>query len=328
MVKNYGIMTDRTTENLLVNIFNEYNDDDVINFAFQGGEPTVAGLDYFVNFVNTVNRLKHIKNKINYIIQTNGTIVDIKWIKFLKENNFLVGISLDGYKENHDFYRIDENGNGTFDKIINTIELLKENNLDFNILTVLTSRLAKDPKKLFDFYNQNNFNYLQLIPSMPELNNPNSDYGLKPKEFYEFYKIFFDLQFEEYKKGNLISETLFDNVLQMFDGYPPIQCGYNGKCSKQLVVESDGTVYPCDFYVLDKYKLGNVSKNTVSELNNSFILNNFIDEKRRKCSLCDNCKYLNICHGQCKRMNVCYFDDNYCGYKLLLEHIEKIIMEY
>jgi uncharacterized protein len=114
----------------------------------------------------------------------------------------------------------------------------------------------------------------------------------------------------------------------MFDGYPPIQCGYNGKCSKQLVVESDGTVYPCDFYVLDKYKLGNVSKNTVSELNNSFILNNFIDEKRRKCSLCDNCKYLNICHGQCKRMNVCYFDDNYCGYKLLLEHIEKIIMEY
>lgn len=123
-----------------------------------------------------------------------------------------------------------------------------------------------------------------------------------------------------------MSITLFDNIIPLFAGIPPQQCGYLGYCHTQFVIEADGSVYPCDFYVLDEYKLGNINNDSIEILSKNSVVTKFLEMPRRKSNLCDSCRYLNICHGQCKRMNINYFTENYCGYQDFLASKEKEIL--
>lgn len=326
-IPDYGIMNKETSEILIKKCLDYFQEETTFTFAFQGGEPTVAGLDYFKHFINTINSNKKDYHHFNYAIQTNGTLLDDNWVKFLKENNFLVGISLDGFKQNHNEVRVKGRENPTYDSVMKSIKLLKEYEVDFNILTVLTSKLSKQAKKLFDFYLKHEFKYIQLIPCLPAFDNEDDDYALKPKDFYNFYNDFFKLWSKEYKKGNYISITYFDNIIPLFIGQPPSQCGYLGNCSMQYVVESDGSVYPCDFYVLDKYKVGNIKEDSIIDLYKSNITNEFINESRVKCNKCEQCRYLNICNGQCKRLSVCYYDNDFCGLQEFMKENEKEIIK-
>lgn len=326
-IKDYGIMSETTMNNLIEKTLNYFKSETVITYAFQGGEPTIAGLNYFKKFVNKVNQKKKEYHTIRYAIQTNGILLNEEWVKFLKENDFLVGISLDGYMENHDALRVKGVLGKTYERVMEAIKLLKSCNVDFNILTVLTSKLSKNPKRLFQFYLKNNFKYIQLIPCLPSLEAEADQYSLKPEEFYEFYNVFFKCWLKEYLKGNYISVTYFDNVIPLFIGKMPQQCGYLGNCAMQFVVESDGGVYPCDFYVVDRYRLGNINDSGIIDLYKSIILNEFINEKRTKCSKCNGCRYEKICNGQCKRLSVCYYDDNYCGLYEFMKTNEKELTE-
>ena len=132
---------------------------------------------------------------------------------------------------------------------------------------------------------------------------------------------------EELKKNHYISVTLFDNLIPLFAGVPPQQCGYLGFCSMQFVVESDGSVYPCDFYVLDEYKLGNLRDCSLADLSKSKILSSFLQGPRRSTKLCETCRYAQICHGQCKRLNICYFDEQFCGYQAFIQKHEAILRQ-
>lgn len=321
----YDIINDETIENIVKKTVGYFKEPAQISFAFQGGEPTCAKVETFIKFIDTVNRYKEDYHEIHYSIQTNGTLIDDEWIKLFKENHFLVGISLDGFKENHDDIREDRNNQGTFERIMKSINMLKENDIDFNILTVLTSSLSKQAKKLYEFYQHTDISYIQLIPCLNEFNHK-SVYGLEPKEFSSFYKEFFDLWYEEYKRGIYRSVTLFDNIIPMFVGIPPQQCGYMGFCSMQFVVESNGDVYPCDFYVLDQYKVGNINQDTIVELAKSKITQDFIQEKRELSKQCDDCPYLQMCRGNCKRMTGVYYDEHACGLRDFLETKEKEII--
>ena len=296
-----------------------------VNYCFQGGEPLCAGIDYFNKFISCVNEKNIYHKKIQYSIQTNGTLLDNQWIKFLKKNHFLVGISIDGFIKNHDYFRKDFNGKGTLKKILYNLRSLKNTNIDYNILTVLTKELSKKPEELYKFYKDNGFDFVQIIPCLPSLqqNELTDIFSLKPKDFSTFYKKFFDLWFDDFKKQKYMSVTLFDNILMMYKGNLPQQCGMLGKCYMQLVIEGNGNIYPCDFYVLDQYCCGNIVQDSLEEVIQNDIAKQFIHEERKKCTSCSNCEFVHMCHGNCKRLSVCYFDENYCGYMEFLSYCKE-----
>lgn len=316
---SYGIMKKETMENLIQRALSL--DVEQINFCFQGGEPTVAGLDYFQSFISYVNDHNESK-RITYAIQTNGTLINMDWITLFKENNFLAGVSLDGFIENHDYFRKDAKKEGSFSRILENIKLLEENKVEYNILTVLTKRLAQRPNKLYDFYKRNHFQYVQLIPCLPSLegNEFMDRFALTPKSFSDFYKVFFDRWYEDYMNGHYMSVTLFDNIIPMYKGIAPNQCGMLGKCHLQLVIEGDGSVYPCDFFVLDQYKCGNINTNTIEEIMHSQAAHSFLHYKKKTCSECSRCPFYKMCCGNCRRLSACYYDENYCGYKDFLSY--------
>ncbi|MEG0451565.1 MAG: radical SAM protein [Coprobacillus sp.] len=313
-----GIMKKDVVDILIEKALNESQN---ITFAFQGGEPTVAGIEYFKYFINKVNQEKK-DHTIEYAIQTNGLLIDKEWIEIFKENNFLVGVSLDGYKSNHESIRLKQ-GEGTFDQVMNTLYLLKQNEIDYNVLTVVTSSLAKYPKQVYEFFKDNEIDHIQFIPCLPELDQSTQNYELKPKEFYSFYKGIYELWKEDISKGKMISISLFDNLAMLFKGIYPHTCGMLGQCQLQMIIEADGSIYPCDFYALDKYKLGNIVFDEISEIRKSQVLHQFLKEEKNYCKLCKHCKFYKVCQGNCKRMNIVYFDENYCGYQQFLEETYK-----
>lgn len=324
--KSTGIMTDKTINHLL-ELISSSNEIKNVTFAFQGGEPTIAGLDFYIRFINYVKeyKLNYTKN-ISYAFQTNGFNINEEWCKFFKENNVLVGISLDGYKENHDYFRLTKNGKATYNQIMKNIALLEKYHVEYNILTVLSEQLAKHPTQLYHFYKKFNFKYIQLIPCLPPLNEEDDVFSLKPHTFSSFYKTFFSLWYDDYIHGYHMNITLFENIIPMLVGIPPQQCGMLGKCTLQFVLEGNGDIYPCDFYVLDKYLIGNINHITLDELLHNKVSIDFVNEKRRTCQECTHCPYINICHQNCKRLNIAYFNNEYCGYKDFLDFsINKMI---
>lgn len=324
-VRSYGIMQEDTMHALIDRALG-LDDEADITFAFQGGEPTIAGLSYFENFISYVNSNR--KNQvIHYALQTNGTLLNEEWADFFHQHHFLIGLSLDGYVELHDYMRKDALYEGTYKKVMKSIEILKQKKVDFNVLTVLSSYVSAHPQKLFTFYQKHDLKYIQFIPCLAGLDEKESEFSLRPKQFASFYKVFFDLWYKEYMKGNYISVTLFDNIIPMFVGYPPQQCGMLGHCAPQLVVESNGDIYPCDFYVLDQYCCGNIKEHTLYELVGCETMKKFLKEPRRSCESCKECAYEQICHRNCKRLNSAYYDDTYCGYKELLEYAGERMMK-
>ena len=322
-IKSYGIMQEEVYQKLIDRSLSYQNENTFVSYAFQGGEPTMAGLSFFKNFCGYVDSKKQPNQEVKYAIQTNGYRLNEEWVAFFKEKNFLVGISLDGYKENHDFFRLNKEQKSTFERVMQSISLLKQYQVDYNILCVLTNTLAKHPLKLYRFFKDNTFDYVQLIPCLPELiesKNTKNKFALTPKMFASFYKQFFRLWLKDLKQGDYMSVTLFDNLIPMFKGIPPMQCGMLGFCSTQFVIEANGNVYPCDFYVLDQYKIGNIIENSIDELYQSPIVKEFLSQEKRMCKDKEKCKYYTICQGNCKRLNITYFDDNgYCGYQDFLD---------
>lgn len=317
-IKSYGIMSEEVMHALIDRSL-ALSEDATITYAFQGGEPTLAKISYFKQFVAYVNKHRK-KHTIHYALQTNAILLNEEWADFFLENKFLIGISLDGYAELHDYFRIDKNHQNTFKKVMKSINLLKDKGVEFNILSVLNSTLAKHPQKLFSFYLKNDLKYVQLIPCIPGLDEENNPYSLSPKQFSSFYKKYFDLWLEELKKGNYMSVTLFDNIIPMFIGRLPQQCGMLGKCAPQFVIESNGDVFPCDFYVLDEYQCGNIINDDLSALAQKEVLIKFLQEERRNCKACDDCPFISICHRNCKRLNLAYYNEHYCGYREFLEY--------
>lgn len=316
-VRSYGIMREEVMEALIERALG-LGDDARITFAFQGGEPTLAGLDFFTAFMDAVER-RRTHQTVNYALQTNGYLIDDTWATFLAEHRVLVGVSLDGYRDMHDWLRPDAAGQGTYHRVMGAIAALKRAGAEYNILTVLTAQLAKHPQKLYRFLRSNNFRYVQLIPCLPGLEGADDEFALTPELFASFYKVFFRLWLADYRAGRAPSITLFDNLIPLFAGIPPQQCGMLGACAPQFVVESSGDVYPCDFYVLDRYRCGNVLTDSLEAMATCDALRTFLAEPRRRCSQCADCPFERICHRNCKRLNIAYYREDYCGYRDFLE---------
>jgi uncharacterized protein len=246
----------------------------------------------------------NIKNvRINNAMQTNGMFIDEKWAKFLYENNFLVGLSLDGPKEIHDINRIDAVQGGTFSRVMKTVAIFNKYKVEYNILCVITSLTTRHITKIYNFYKQNNFKYLQFISCLDPLNEPQGQhqYSLRPKDLEDFLKLSFDRWYEDAMKGDYVSIRYFDNLISMIMGYRPEACNMTGRCTCQFVVEADGGVYPCDFYVLDQWHLGNIVERSISEIANNENGCKFVQDSLKVNLECKECKWYGLCRNGCRR---------------------------
>ena len=318
-----GFMSGTTLELLVKNAI-DYADGH-LTFAFQGGEPTLAGIDFFKKAVELQKLYGKEKAglKIENTIQTNGTLLNDEWCDFLHKENFLVGISLDGTRKNHDLARRMVDGRESFERVMQGIALLKKHQVDFNILTVVTEQLSEKAGALYKFYKRNGFEYVQLIPCMDESGGQNP-YAIKPEAYGRFLCEFFDLWYEDFKRGDIMDVRMFSNLAQMTAGYEPEECGMCGRCNSYLVVEGDGSVYPCDFYCTDAYRLGDISQSILS-LKQSPKAVEFEKKSISKPAKCLNCAYYSLCRGGCRKLreqNVSEEEINYlcAGYKLFFEH--------
>lgn len=322
-VHSFGRMSTETTEKMIASIYKDLEDGDTLTLAFQGGEPTIAGLDYFRHIVSVIAAEKK-DVQVHYTIQTNGLLIDRQWCDFFKAHDFLVGLSIDGHPLYHDMNRLDARGKGTFKKVLETKHLFDDYEITYNILCVLTNPLAKEAKKVFQFILEEKIQYIQFIPCLPGLNETGKNsYALTPKRFAGFYQQLLKLWLDEMTKGNYISVKLFDDLINLFVKREVTACGILGNCQIQYVIEADGSVYPCDFYVLDEYRLGYIQEKSLRELFEQDCSKAFLCEKEQLPSYCEPCPFFKACRGGCKRMKEVIYVDNhqeFCGYQTVLKH--------
>lgn len=305
-IANKGMMSDETAKNTIKSAL-DFGKDSVY-FTFQGGEPLLRGIDFFKNFVKTVNELNN-GAKINYCLQTNATLINDEWCSFFKENGFLIGVSLDGDEELNN-YRIYPDGTNSYNDIMHGVELLKKYNIEFNILSVLTKRLSGNFRKSYRFFKGNGLKYLQYIPCLKPFGEEDNEYSMTDDDYLSYLNSAFKIYYNEKMRQNDISIRQIDNFMLLAANQNAEQCGMNGMCSNQFVVEGDGSVYPCDFYCTDEWLLGNINENSFEELYNTKKAVDFIKDSFKLKDECKGCEFFIICRGGgCKRNKEAY---DYC----------------
>lgn len=301
---SFGVMKEETAERLVKSAL-EFADGESVAFAFQGGEPLLAGLDYFRSFVRFVKENNKKNSRIFYSVQTNGTLVTDEWCDFLRENEFLVGLSLDGDREGNRF-RVDAKGGNSYFKILKAAEKFKSRGVEFNILIVLTGFCADRCEKIYKYFRDNGFGYLQFIPCLrPFGDESESELYMTNSQYASFLIKTFNLYVKDFVRGNYVSVRYFDNLARMYLGEKPEQCGVCGFCSHQLVAEGNGNLYPCDFFCTDDWLLGNIDEISVREAVTGKKALDFIRESLAVPEKCKNCRFYSLCRAQgCKRQRL------------------------
>lgn len=318
-VKSFGFMSEGTAENLIRKAL-DFANGESIAFAFQGGEPTLRGIEYFKFFCEKVKELNTKNSPIFYGLQTNGTHIDETWCEFFRENKFLIGLSLDGDFENNSF-RIDDKCNNAFYKIIRAADIMTKHRVDFNILTVLTGRCAENIDDILKYFKKRGFKYLQFIPCLrPFGDDTESELYMTVEQYKHFLIHGFNAYVKDYVRGDYTSIRYFDNLVHLYLGNPTEQCGICGHCMHQFVAEGNGNIYPCDFYCTDEWLLGNINdtNENFDTLAHCEKATEFLRESLTHKKECKKCKYFPLCRGGgCKRSRA---DRDYCeSYRAFFE---------
>lgn len=304
-----------------------------VTYAFQGGEPTLRGIDFFRKALALQKQYN--KNGIEVInaFQTNGFLLDDAWCRFFKENDFLVGVSLDGTRKIHDSCRHASDGSGTYDRVFKALNLLEEYGVSFNILTVVTGQAARNIENIYHSYAGHGWMYQQYIACIDPVGEPHGDhaYALTPEQYGKFLITLFSLWFEDWKKGKQPYIRQFENYIGILLGYQPEACDQRGICGIQTVIEADGSVYPCDFYMMDEYRLGNLNTGRLADMDKRRKELGFVERSFQLSSACRACTYFKICRGGCQRNrdyagNTGLYENYFCkGYRMFFDHcLEKM----
>ncbi len=311
---SYGMMSGETLEILIKKALEEA--DGYCGFAFQGGEPTLVGLPFFERVLELQKKYNQKKVRVDNSIQTNGYQLAEDWTRFFARENFLVGLSLDGIKATHDAFRVNARGEGSFAEVMRTAELFERFGVEYNILTVVNGKTGLRAAKIYDFYKKNGFRYLQFIACLDPLGEEpgKQAYSLTPEVYGQFLMDLFDRWYEDVRTGDQPYIRQFENVVGMLAGREPESCEQRGICSVQNVIEADGSVYPCDFYALDEYCLGNVSTGTFEEFRTSPAAERFVRDSAESLEDCRSCPYFAICRGGCRRNRITLADEKRANY--------------
>lgn len=306
-----GFMNEETCDNLVDKALAFANGDSVY-FVFQGGEPLLSGIAFFEHFVDRV-KSNNYSGKVHFSLQTNGTLLNDDWGEFFRRNNFLIGVSLDGDITTNKF-RTMADGSPSYDKVLQGIDILDKHKVDYNILSVVTGYLADNIENVYNFFKNKGFKFLQFIPCLrPFGDKSDSVLFMTEQQFEHYLTALFRLYAEDFLDDNYISIRGFDNMVRLIAGSSAEQCGANGYCTRQFVVEGNGNIYPCDFYCSDEWLLGNINDCDFKNVYYSTKGVDFIKQSLKISNDCKNCRCFAICRGGgCKRERECLA---YCSAK-------------
>ena len=319
-----------------------------VTFAWQGGEPTLLGLDYFRQIVALEKQ--HSGGRIvNNTVQTNGTLLDAEWCEFFRENKFLIGLSIDGPRGLHDTYRVDKGQKPTFDRVMRGVELLKEHKVEFNTLTVVSATNGRHPVAVYDFLREAGSGYIQFIPLVERLPTagdatPGLDFAEPPAKGQsvspvtpwsvpsELYGDFLIAIFDQWVRRDVgkVYVQMFDVSLGIWSGNGPGLCLFLEDCGEALAVEHNGDLYSCDHFVYPKYQLGNIMNESLGAMVNSGKQREFGGAKSRTLpKFCRECEVRFACNGECPKHRFLTTPDgeaglNYlcAGYKKFFNHVD------
>ncbi|EKN65237.1 radical SAM domain-containing protein [Neobacillus bataviensis LMG 21833] len=271
-------------------------------FAWQGGEPLLAGHDFFEEVVSLQAKYAPKNTIISNSLQTNGTLLNDKWASFLKTYQFLVGVSLDGPKEIHDARRVDSRGQGSFDRVMKGIGYLRRHQVDFNILTVIHKGNVDKAAEMMRFYESEGFAFVQFIPCMDfraqEVNRP-SVYDITPEEYGRFLSEAFDYWYNAGEPKTSI--RFFDDMLSVYVNREAGLCVHRAACPQTIILEQNGDAFPCDFFIHPDWKIGNVGTDSIDEILSHPLYDQFLKMKPTLPEPCKTCEWKKLCHGGCPR---------------------------
>jgi uncharacterized protein len=323
----------------------ESQDTPEAQFPWQGGEPTLLGIDFFQDVVRLQKKYANGK-KVTNTIQTNGILLDDRWCSFFTENRFLVGLSIDGPRELHDRYRVDNHKRPSFDSVMRGLEFLKKHNTQFNTLTVVNGTNSRYPLKVYRFLKEVGEDFMQFIPlverkpdksakqlglelSLPPVPgekdhaSPVTPWSLKPKQFGEFYVQIFD-EWVRQDIGKYFVQ-FFDVALGNWMGVGSGVCHFAPKCGHAGALEHNGDLYACDHYVYPRYKLGNILDQSITDMMTSPEQHKF-DALPKYCL---ECEVRFACNGECPKHRFMRTPDgepdlNYLcpAYKRIFKHMD------
>ncbi|OPL16737.1 MAG: anaerobic sulfatase maturase [delta proteobacterium MLS_D] len=293
-----------------------------VSFCWQGGEPTLMGVNFFRNAVELQRKYARPGQQVENLLQTNGVLLDDDWFRFLRDNRFLVGISLDGPENIHDAYRVDRNGEGTFQRVMDVVDGMRTGGVDFNILTLVHDKNVRQPDRLYDFMRRNNFNYLQFIPcfEVDEKSGKALPYSVDGRELGEFYCRLFDRWYED--GFPYVSIRLFADILIYLVDGALTSCSWLEECKSYIVVEHNGDCYPCDFFVYPEWRLGNIMEDSLASILDGKAREEFSAMKTDIPAACRHCPLFDFCHGDCTRFRW----DGTGGYRDVSRYCETWLM--
>lgn len=315
-----------------------------VHFAWQGGEPTLLGVDFFRTVVGLQQQYANGKS-IHNALQTNGTLIDDEWGEFLAGHNFLVGVSIDGPRELHDYYRVDKGNAPTFDRVMRGIAQLKKHKVEFNTLTVVNRRNSEYPLEVYRFLKEIGSGFIQFIPIVerkaadPDPNGlvliqPSfresaavTDWSVESRAYGNFLARIFD-EWVKQDVGRYFVQ-MFDVALESWLGMDASLCVFRRTCGSALAMEHTGDVYSCDHFVYPENKLGNIIDTHLEQLVSSPQQTEFGNNKRDSLPrMCRECEVRFACNGECPKHRFLNTPDgepglNYlcAGYKHFFKHI-------
>jgi len=301
----------RMTDEVLANLTRQYiagqpTGANEVNFAWQGGEPTLMGLDFFRRAVelqkSVAAELGRPGLKITNALQTNATLLDDEWGRFLHDEGFLVGVSIDGPEHLHNRYRLDRDGAGTFDAVMRGVDALRRRNVEYNALTVVQADNANHPEEVYDFLVDAGFTFQQYISIVERLDGGGvSDRTVAPQQFGRFLCGVFDRWLQREDVGTIYVQ-LFDMMLGVVIGYPASLCVHARTCGHAVALEHNGDLYSCDHWVFPANHLGNIAESTLADMVQSEQQRRFGQDKFDTLTrYCRECEYLRFCHGACTK---------------------------
>ncbi len=301
-----------------------------VAFVWQGGEPTLMGLPFFERVVELQH--KHGRGKtVSNSLQTNGVLIDETWASFLHEYHVLVGLSIDGPEHVHDHYRRTKGGQGSWAAAVGAAHLLREYGVEVNALSVVSDHAAQFPEEIYRFHKELGLPFMQFIPCVetdPADPSRAAGFSVAPDDYGRFLIRLFDLWLTDFVDGEpTTSVRYFDSVFHAYVGLDAPDCTLMKNCGVYLVVEHNGDVFSCDFFVEPRWKLGNVLTDSLSGMLNSPVQDAFAAMKAGVPAECTTCPWLRACRGGCTKDRIRDPRDNgmshFCAsYKMFFEHAD------
>ena len=263
-------------------------------FCWQGGEPTLMGLDFYRHAVGLMQAHGAGGQSVTNALQTNGLLIDAEWSRFLTQYHFLVGLSLDGPEDLHDHYR----GRGTYQQVMRAMQVMRENHTEFNVLAVVNDQTARHARRIYTHFRELGMMHMQFIPCVET--GPDgrpAPFSVSPEAYGDFLCELFDAWLPEARQ--CVSERLFDALLSREITGRTGLCNLDHGCGQYLVVEYNGDVYPCDFFVQPEWRLGNILTMPVEKLLARGRAREFRGLRAKRPAACAECRWSDLCQGGC-----------------------------